>query len=498
MRYLPDGTQMKTADSHMIEEIGMPSLVLMERAALKTVETMRGFGMDLSRALVVCGSGNNGGDGFAVARLLKEDGEHVEVLFAGKEASLSGECRVQKSIVERMGIKVFTDLPDGEYTVIIDAVFGVGLSRDITGRYCDIIRWMNRQKCRRAAVDIPSGVCARTGKILGTAFQAELTVAMECVKIGCELYPGKNFAGRSIPVPIGIDTALFEAEKDVCVTYDLSDIPHLMPARRADSHKGTYGKVLMITGSKGMAGAAFLSAGAAYAVGAGLVRIYTSGANREALQQMLPEAVVSCYQEYDGDELCSLLEWADIVCIGCGLGTGKISEQILTCTLEHVTVPCIIDADGLNILSRRMELLKNMKAPVILTPHMKEMSRLTGYTVKEIAGKRMEIITQFTEEYPAVCVLKDSRTLVKSSKRHAFLNLAGNPAMAKAGSGDVLAGVITGLAAQGMNAYESASLGVFLHACGGDEARAAKGNYSVLARDLIDGIGRCITKAEEI
>ena len=161
-------------------------------------------------------------------------------------------------------------------------------------------------------------------------------------------------------------------------------------------------------------------------------------------------------------------------------------------------MPCIIDADGLNILSRRMELLKNMKAPVILTPHMKEMSRLTGYTVKEIAGKRMEIITQFTEEYPAVCVLKDSRTLVKSSKRHAFLNLAGNPAMAKAGSGDVLAGVITGLAAQGMNAYESASLGVFLHACGGDEARAAKGNYSVLARDLIDGIGRCITKAEEI
>ncbi len=497
MRYLPDGTQMKAADRHMTEEIGLPSLVLMERAALQTVETMRKAGMDLSRTLIVCGSGNNGGDGFAAARLLREEGRTVEVLFAGREESLSEECRVQKNIVEKMGIKVFTDLPEKEYTVIIDAVFGVGLSRDITGRYRDIIAWMNRQKCGKAAVDIPSGVCARTGKILGIAFHADLTVAMECVKLGCELYPGKNCAGKTTAVPIGIDTAIFGSDNDVCATYDRADIPRLLPERKPDSHKGTYGKVLMITGSRGMAGAAYLSARAAYAVGAGLVRIYTPGDNREVLQQLLPEAIISCYRKYEEEELCALLDWADIVCIGCGLGTDEDAMQILACALNHLSVPCVIDADGLNLLSGHMDLLKNMRTPVILTPHMKEMSRLTGYSVREIGERRMEILTRFTEEYPAVCVLKDSRTLVKSAGRRPFLNLAGNEAMAKAGSGDVLAGVITGLAAQGTEAYESAALGVFLHACGGDEARSIKGSYSVLARDLTEGIERCITKAEE-
>lgn len=188
MRYLPDGVQMKAADTYTIKELGVPSLVLMERAALKVVEAMHERKIDTSRTLVVCGSGNNGGDGFAVARLLEEEGMHAEVLFAGKETSLSQECALQKKIAERMGIRVFTEIPQEEYTVIIDAVFGVGLSREITGRYCDIIRWMNSRDCRKVAVDIPSGVCARTGQILGTAFRADLTVSMACMKAGCELF----------------------------------------------------------------------------------------------------------------------------------------------------------------------------------------------------------------------------------------------------------------------------------------------------------------------
>ena len=181
MRYLPDGAQMQAADKYTIEQLGVPSLVLMERAALKVVEAIHEKGIDTSRTLVVCGSGNNGGDGFAVARLLTEEGMHAEVLFAGNEASLSQECSLQKQIAERMGIPVFTDIPEGEYTVIIDAVFGVGLSRDVSGRYGEIIRWMNSRDCRKVAVDIPSGVCAGTGRILGTAFRAELTVSMACV-----------------------------------------------------------------------------------------------------------------------------------------------------------------------------------------------------------------------------------------------------------------------------------------------------------------------------
>lgn len=497
MRYLPDGTQMKAADGYTIERVGVPSLVLMERAALKTVEAMHSHGIDLSAALIVCGSGNNGGDGFAVARLLAEEGYSAEVFFAGKETSLSEECRTQKKIVENLGIKVGTEYPDGEYTVIIDAVFGVGLSREITGRYRDVIDWMNRKKCRKVAVDIPSGVCARTGRVLGTAFCAELTVCMACVKLGCELYPGREYAGRTEAVPIGIDTEFFSEDPEVCVTYDRSDIREKLPERGEDSHKGTYGRVLMITGSSGMAGAAYLSAKAAYVTGAGLVQIYTHEDNRVVLQELLPEAIISCYQEYEESRLAELLAWADTVCIGCGLGTSRTSEKLLTYTLEHVSVPCIVDADGLNLLSRQMELLKKAGAPVILTPHMKEMSRLTGYPVSEIRERRMEILREFVTAYPAVCVLKDSRTAVMEKGRHPFLNLAGNSAMAKAGSGDVLSGVITGLRAQGMNAFESAALGVFLHACGGDAARDAKGHYSVLARDLIAGIETCIKDSEE-
>ena len=252
MRYLPNGKQMSEADTHTIHEIGIPSLVLMERAALQIVETMHKKNISTEKSLIVCGSGNNGGDGFAVARLLTEQGKHADVLFAGKEASLSEECRCQKQIVENMGISVFTEFPDEEYTVIIDAVFGVGLCREITGHYKDVIDWMNLQDAEKVAVDIPSGICAATGKILGTAFRADLTVCMACVKLGCELFPGKSYAGESIPVAIGIDPKYFSNRLDVCYTFDKHDLGKLLPSRMMNSHKGSYGKVLMITGSPGV------------------------------------------------------------------------------------------------------------------------------------------------------------------------------------------------------------------------------------------------------
>lgn len=493
MRYLPNGVQMSAADRYTIEETGIPSLVLMERAALKTVETIRNRKIDTSRALVVCGSGNNGGDGFAIARLLIEEGDSVHILFAGRESSLSPECSVQKKIAENLGIHIFTEIPEEEYTVIIDALFGVGLSREIGGKYKEIISWMNEQKCAKTAVDIPSGVNSATGEIMGTAFRADLTAAMACVKAGCELYPGKLYSGETVALPIGIDSAYFTADNEVYITYDHEDIPQLLPKRKEDSHKGSYGKVLMITGSRGMAGAAYLSARAAYTVGAGLVQIYTEESNRSILQQLLPEAIISCYEEYNGDKLESLLNWADVVCIGCGMGTDRTAEQMLEHTLKNSKVPCVIDADGLNLLACKPELLESVRTPVILTPHMKEMSRLTGYPVSKIKKHRTEIVKEFTDRYPVTCVLKDSRTVVGKKGHHLFLNLAGNSAMAKAGSGDVLAGVITGFRGQGMKDFECAALGVYIHACGGDMARDKKGSYGVLARDLINGIEKCMS-----
>lgn len=512
MRYLPDGKMMSEADAFTIHKIGIPSLVLMERAALKIVETMNEKKISTEKSLIVCGSGNNGGDGFAVARLLTELGKHADVLFAGKETSLSEECRCQKQIVENMGISVFTEYPEKEYTVIIDAIFGVGLSREITGHYRDVINWMNLQDTEKVAVDIPSGISASTGQVLGTAFRADLTVCMACEKLGCEFFPGKEYAGMSVPVSIGIDPIYFTDQKEVCYTYDKTDLGKLLPERKKNSHKGSYGKVLMITGSPGMAGAAFLSAAAAYTVGTGLVQIYTAAENRQVLQELLPEAIISCYTTYEEEQLHQLLEWADVVCIGCGLGTGETSRKLLQKTLKTVVHPCVIDADGLNLLSENPELLKERKAPVILTPHIKEMSRLSGISVSGIIETRMKVIDQILEQAeqdsefqseqkiksPSLtCVLKDSRTVVAQKDRQKFVNLAGNNSMAKGGSGDVLAGVITGLLAQHMDPFEAAAVGVFLHACGGDEAAKEKGNYSVLARDLINGVACAMKKAKE-
>lgn len=498
MRYLPDGKWMQKADVHTIQGIGIPSVVLMEHAAEKTVEAMEQEAMDCSNILVACGSGNNGGDGFAIARLFARKGKNVTVVFAGKEASLTPECRIQKQIVENMGIPIVSSVPEKPYSVVVDALFGVGLSREVSGSHAELLQELNALSCAKAAVDIPSGICAATGRVLGCAFRADLTVAFQCEKLGTVLFPGREYAGKVITAEIGIDTAFYDEIPEICYTLEKSDLPKGLPVRKADSHKGTYGKVLMITGSKGMAGAAYLSAKAAYTCGAGLVRIYTEESNRAILQQLLPEAIISVYEQYDPEQLKSMLKWADIVCIGCGLGQNRISESLLKGTLRGSDVPCVVDADGINLLACHPELLNETQMPLVLTPHMKEMSGLLGCSVAELQESRMSRIAAFIEKYPSVvCALKDSRTIVAQWGKHYFINTAGNHGMAKAGSGDVLSGVVTGLLAGGLNCYDSAVLGVYLHARGGDMARDRLGSFSMLAEDLITGIQECLKEAEE-
>ena len=497
MRYLPNGAWMQKADAYTIHEIGVPSVVLMEHAAESMVNILEQENVDCSKTLIVCGSGNNGGDVFAVARLLAQKGYSVVTAFVGKEASMSEECRLQCQIVKNMGLPVVANIPEEEYSLIIDAVFGVGLCREISGHYAEVIQQMNMMSGTKAAVDIPSGVCSTTGKILGIAFEADLTVTFQCEKMGCALFPGKNYAGNVFIADIGIDTKIFENKKEIPYTLEALDLKERLPKRSADTHKGSYGKVLMITGSKGMAGAAYLSAKAAYTCGAGLVQIYTDEVNRAVLQELLPEAIISVYQEYDDVSLKNMLGWADVVCIGCGLGKTETSKRLLEGTLKNCKVPCVIDADGLNLLTGQKELLRECECEVILTPHMKEMSGLVDRSITEIAEHRFELLEQFVEEYPVICALKDARTAVAQSGKALFLNTAGNHAMAKAGSGDVLAGTITGMLAGHLDTFNAAVTGVLLHACGGDEARAELGSYSVLAQDLISGIQRCLKKVED-
>ena len=382
--------------------------------------------------------------------------------------------------------------------MIIDAVFGVGLSRKVEGRYRQVIEQMNRMRGTKFAVDIPSGLSATTGCILGCAFKADYTVTFQLKKIGLELSQGRTMAGRVIVPDIGISTDSICEDQEIVRTAGKDIYRKMLPDRPEESNKGTYGRLLVIAGSKGMVGAAYLNAHAAYMTGAGLVRIYTSSDNREILQTLLPEAIITTYEEYNKEELLSLLTWADGVCIGSGLGMSRLSEKILKTVIEYVKVPCLIDADGLNLLAENKNYLNQMaERRFVITPHMKEMSRLTGISVEELKADRIQILKDFISRYRITCVLKDSRTLIASEEKGIRMNLTGNSAMAKAGSGDVLAGVISGWMVQGKEAEDAAELGTYIHGLSGDLAKFEKGVYSVMARDLIEYISKALMKLEE-
>ena len=499
MQLWVNAAQMKAADQYTIQKLEVPSLELMEHAAQACVQVLEDEKVDLSHVCVVCGSGNNGGDGFAIARILQNNRYSVETFCVGNPEHYTEETQEQMHRLQECGGKITYGMPqEDSYSVIIDAVFGVGLSRKVEGRYRQVIEQMNRMRGTKFAVDIPSGLSATTGCILGCAFKADYTVTFQLKKIGLELSQGRTMAGRVIVPDIGISTDSICEDQEIVRTAGKDIYRKMLPDRPEDSNKGTYGRLLVIAGSKGMAGAAYLNAHAAYMTGAGLVRIYTSSDNRDILQTLLPEAIITTYEEYNKEELLSLLTWGDSVCIGSGLGMSRLSEKILKTVIEYVKVPCLIDADGLNLLAENKNYLNQMaERRFVITPHMKEMSRLTGISVEELKADRIQILKDFISRYRITCVLKDSRTLIASEEKGIRMNLTGNSAMAKAGSGDVLAGVISGWMVQGKEAEDAAELGTYIHGLSGDLAKFEKGVYSVMARDLIEYISKALMKLEE-
>lgn len=495
MRYLPDGQQMKKADEDTVSRLGISSMELMERAGAAFVETLKEKGENLSSPCVVCGAGNNGGDGFVIGRILLLEGSFVTLVFAGEESRLTKEGRRKKELFEKAGGEIINSFPEGEYSIIIDALLGAGANRRLKGIYADMIEKMNRAGGRKAAVDLPSGISSFTGETLGVSFRADFTVAFQCAKLGSVLYPGSLYTGEIIVKDIGIDTTSFSADKGVAVCLETSDIKAFLPKRPPNAHKGSFGRTLVIAGSKGMAGAAYLNAFAAYMTGAGLVRIYTPKENLPILQQLLPEALAAPYTAADEEEILSLLAWADAVCIGSGMGTGETAEKILEIVLRNVKTSCVVDADGLNLLAGKKELLTVLPHEnFIFTPHMKEMGRLLGMETEVLRKRKMEEANAFANEYSVVCVLKDARTYVTGKKERTCVNLSGNSSMAKAGAGDVLTGVIAGLLSQGASCFRAASLGVYLHGLSGDVCQEKKGNYSVLARDLAENLSDVLKK----
>ncbi len=281
-------------------------------------------------------------------------------------------------------------------------------------------------------------------------------------------------------------------ENEMTYSYEDRDFFDLYPKRVSNSHKGTYGRVGVIAGSKGMAGAAYLSARAAYAVGAGLVKIYTHEDNRIVLQQLLPEAIVVTYEKFDRMQLSEFIASSDVIAIGCGLGQSDLSVKLVQYTLHRAACPCVVDADALNLIAKDLTLLEKKPQPMILTPHMKEMSRLLACEVTDLQEQRQHYLTAFAKQYNLTCVLKDAKTLVYTPEKGMYLNQSGNCAMAKGGSGDVLTGIIAGILAQHTKVHDAACLGVYLHGKAGDIAKDRLGYYSVMARDLIASISEVL------
>ena len=493
MKYLLSGREMKNWEKQAMEKYKIPSLLLMERAAMAVTEELLSGKYDLHKVLIACGTGNNGGDGLAVARMLKMKGHPVDVCIAGALDRLTVDAKQQLEMYQAISGNFVTDPAYEEYTVIVDALFGIGCNREITGIAAEVIEAMNAVKAPILAIDVPSGISADTGKVCGTAVNAAATVTFFTEKLGMILYPGRDYCGEIIIADMGIPVE--DAEECRTITYTDADIEKL-PKRRENSHKGTYGKVLVIAGSPTISGAAYFAAAAAYQMGSGLVKIYTPQENLLAMQTLLPEALIEVYDRNRPalKQLKQCMDWADAIVIGPGLGTDRNADKILKYVISKSEVPIVIDADGINLLAESKICLLDHTSPIVLTPHIQEMSRLSGVEKTEILKNPMSLAREFTEEYPVTLVLKDARTIIAKENELLYVNTSGNSGMATGGSGDVLAGIIGSLIGQGMDVFEAAKLGVYLHGRAGDAASAAKSAYSMTARDLLDGIIE-VTKA---
>ena len=493
MKYLLSGREMKNWEKQAMEKYRIPSLLLMERAAMAVTEELLSGKYDLHKVLIACGTGNNGGDGLAVARMLKMKGHQVDVCIAGALDRLTVDAKQQLEMYQAISGKFVTDPAYEEYTVIVDALFGIGCNREITGIAAEVIEAMNAVKAPILAIDVPSGISVDTGKVCGVAVNAAATVTFFTEKLGMMLYPGRDYCGDILVADMGIPVEHVEECKTI--TYTDKDLEKL-PKRRENSHKGTYGKMLVIAGSPTISGAAYFAAAASYQMGSGLVKIYTPQENLFAMQTLLPEALIEIYDRSRPalKQLKQCMDWADAIVIGPGLGTDRNADKILKYVISKSEVPVVIDADGINLLAESKICLLDHTSPIVLTPHIQEMARLSGVEKTEILKNPMSLAKEFTEEYPVTLVLKDARTVVAKENELLYVNTSGNSGMATGGSGDVLAGIIGSLIGQGMEVYEAAKLGVYLHGRAGDAARAAKSAYSMTARDLLDGITE-VTKA---
>jgi hydroxyethylthiazole kinase-like uncharacterized protein yjeF len=498
------GEEMRLIDEATINKVGIPGIILMENAVFAVVNEIR---KDIkptvnTRVTVFCGQGNNGGDGFGIARHLSNMALNVTVVFIGNYNNLRNDAKINYEMLQNLRIPIKTINPDSAIDdeiayliqrsdIVVDAIFGTGLSKKIEGLFKDLIDLINFYGKYIISVDIPSGIDSKTGAILGNAVKADKTVTLALPKSGLYLYPGTDYVGELIIADIGIPRRIIEeADLKMNVLTD-EEVKSLIPIRFTRSNKGTYGRVQVIAGSKGMTGAAALTCLGAYKVGTGVVSLGVPASINNILEGKLTEVITIPLPDDEG-RLCResfytikpYLEKAMVIAIGPGLGQNSEIVELMDLIIKNSKVPVLIDADGINAIARNIEMLKNVKVPLVLTPHPGEMGRLIGKTTEEILEKPVEIVRDFCHEWNVILVLKDAKTIIGHPNGEIYINTTGNSGMSVAGSGDVLTGIISGLIAQNMDPYKAAVLGVFLHGKAGDLAAKELGYHGMLAGDI--------------
>lgn len=496
------GPTMQELDRRAIHECGVPGLALMENAGQACADEIcaRFGGSGGKRALVMAGKGNNGGDGYVIARLLAERGWQVRVCVLADRAQIGGDAGVN---LAKLPPSMVRFCPDGdlaqlvgeemaEADVIVDALLGTGLNSPVGGSYAEAINLINDSGRPVVAVDIPSGIHATTGQVLGCAVRAQVTVTFACAKLGHCFYPGAEYAGRLVVADIGIPSHL-TADAPGCEFLTPEAVRPLVRPRDRQAHKGHFGHCLIVAGSTGKSGAAALAANSAVRAGSGLVTLAVPERLNPVLEVKTTEAMTVPLPDDAGGSLTraglpvieSLLEGKDSLAIGPGIGRQPETVALVQALVETAAIPLVVDADGLNALAMDSAVLQRTKTDsMVLTPHPGEMARLSGAAVPPLEAERIPLAREFARAHGVHLILKGARTIIAAPDGRVAVNASGNPGMATGGMGDVLTGIVCSLLGQGYPAWEACCLGVSIHGLSGDLVAAAKGEIGMNAGDV--------------
>ncbi|MCY6483316.1 NAD(P)H-hydrate dehydratase [Clostridium aestuarii] len=481
--------KLREIDRFCIESLKIPSMVLMENAALKVLKNIEYD--NINSAAIVCGTGNNGGDGLALARHLCVLGKKTEIFLIGDISKLSEDCKLNYEILLNMNVNInnITNIEDvsrmkkniRQCDIIIDAIFGTGLCREIKGIYEDVILLINNSGTYVISIDIPSGLNANTGEILGCCIKANKTISFQFYKRGFLKYGIHELTGKIIIEEIGIPNFVVDKFKINDYILDNKDINKIIPKRKKYSHKGDFGRVSIVAGSAGFTGAAYISTQSAVRSGAGLVTLCCSEIIQKIMSNKFIEAMTVSFKEKE--KLNGILNKSDVIAVGPGMGNNKGTLKIVSDIIKLTKAPIVIDADGINVLKDNLDVLKEKNNKIILTPHLGEMSRITQIPIDKIKRNRIEISKQFAKEYDVILLLKGFNTLITNGES-VVVNSTGNSAMASGGMGDCLTGMIASFIGQGIEPFKAAYVAAYIHGMCGD--KLSKKMYCVNADHIIE------------